>query len=89
MATTFVQINTTNRLGNQLRAAIDQLRTGKDQLARLKAIMDTQIDGSNYSLLESQFGLQTAEGATCYNLVAGAVGDLALSNTTQLLTRCG
>ncbi len=89
MATTFIQINTGMRLGSLDRQAIDQLRSAREALAKLKAIMDTQIDVSDYSLVESQHGLQTGKGQTFYNLIAGANTDLATSNITQLLNWCG
>jgi hypothetical protein len=90
MATTFIPINTGQRLGQQLRSAVDQLQAAKQALTKLKAIMDTQVNGSDYSMVESQFGLQAGQGQTCYNLVSGAGGDLAGStNVTELLAWCG
>lgn len=90
MATTFININTGQRLGSQLRSAIDQLQAAKQALAKLKAIMDTQVSGTDYTMVESQFGLQTGQGATCYNLVAGCNAELgAGTNTTELLAWCG
>lgn len=97
MATTFININTGQRLGAQLRSAIDQVRAARDLLARLRGVMDTQIDGSNYALLESQFGLQAGEGAAAYFQVAAWL-DAISSNasqtavadkTTQLLNQLG
>ena len=90
MATTFIPINTGQRLGAQLRSAIDQLQAARQTLAKLKAIMDTQVNGADYSMVEAQFGLQTGQGQTCYNLVAGAVTDAGNStNITELLSWCG
>jgi hypothetical protein len=90
MATTYIPISTGQRLGSQLRNAIDQLQSAKQALAKLKAIMDTQVDASDYSLVESQFGLQTGQGQTCYNIVAGTNGDIAAStNVSELLSWCG
>jgi hypothetical protein len=90
-AKNFIQVNTGQRLGNQLRNTLDNLRASKDQLAKLKAIMDQQIldDPSLYSVLEQQFGLQTGDGQACYNLVAGVVADLAGANESSLLNRLG
>jgi flagellar capping protein FliD len=90
MATTFITINTGQRLGQQLRSAVDQLQTAKQALAKLKAIMDTQVSVSDYSMVESQFGIQAGQGQTCYNLVAGINTDLGASvNVTELLAWCG
>jgi hypothetical protein len=90
VATTFIPINTGQRLGQQLRNAVDQLQAAKQFLAKLKAIMDTQVNGADYSMVEAQFGLQAGQGQTCYNLVAGSNTDLAASvNITELLAWCG
>lgn len=90
MAATFIPINTGQRLGAQLRNAVDQLQAAKHALAKLKAIMDTQVNVSDYSMVEAQFGLQTGQGQTCYNLVAGTNTDLGAStNVAELLSWCG
>jgi len=93
MATTFIPINTGTRLGQQLRSGLDQLRGSRDVLSKLKQIMDTQINTgvspADYSLLESQFGLQAGQGVTAYNLVAQAIVDLGATNENQLLSWCG
>lgn len=90
MATTFIAINAGQRLGASARQAVDQLRQAKEALAKLKTIMDTQVDVADYSLVESQFGLQAGKGQTFYNLIAGANTDIgASSNVTQLLNWCG
>jgi hypothetical protein len=90
VATTFIPINTGQRLGQQLRNAVDQLQAAKQALAKLKAIMDTQVNGGDYSMVEAQFGLQAGQGQTLYNLVAGGNTDLGGSvNLTELLSWCG
>jgi hypothetical protein len=89
MATTFVPISTSTRLGASLRRAVDTLESAKQQLENLKAVMETQISGSDYTLVESQFGLQAGQGQTAYNLVAGVVSDLHGANTTGLTGQCG
>jgi hypothetical protein len=90
MPTTFIPINTGQRLGQQLRTAVDQLQAARQALQKLKATMDTQINGSDYSMIEAQFGLQAGQGQTLYNLVAGGNTDLAGSvNVTELLSWCG
>jgi len=90
MAKNFIQVNTGQRLGAQFRNAVDQLRNARDQLGKLKSVMDQQIlDDGTYAVVESQFGLQAGDGQACYNLVAGVVTDLAASNETNLLNRVG
>lgn len=90
MATTYISINVGQRLGALDRNTIDQLRVVKESLAKLKAIMDTQVDVNDYSMVESQHGLQAGKGQTFYNLIAGSNTDLAASTSiTQLLNWCG
>lgn len=89
MPTNFLQVNTSTRLGADLRRAVDQLRDVRDRLERLKNVLDTQVDGVNYSLVESQFGLQAGEGQTVYNLVAGAFTAVDAAAVQQLINRVG
>jgi hypothetical protein len=89
-AKNFIQVNTGQRLGAQLRSAVDQLRQSRDALGKLKSVMDQQIlDDATYAVVESQFGLQTGDGQACYNLVAAVVADLAASNEANFLNRLG
>jgi hypothetical protein len=93
MATTFIIVDTTKRLGQQLRTAVDQLREVRDRLRKLKEVMDTQVDltpdPDDYSLLEGQFGLAAGRGQETYNLVAGAFAQANGTPVLQLLERCG
>jgi hypothetical protein len=89
VATTFLPVNTSTRLGADLRRAVDQLRDVRDRLERLKNILDTQVDGTIYTLVESQFGLQAGDGQTAYNLVAGAFAAVDVAAVQQLINRAG
>lgn len=90
MATTYVPINTGQRLGAQLRNAIDQLQSAKQALSKLLAIANTQVNGSDYSMVETQFGLTTGQGQTTYNLIAGTNTDLGNStNVSEIVSWCG
>jgi hypothetical protein len=89
MATTFIPINTGQRLGGDLRRTVDLAREVLDRLEDIKRVMDTQVDGADYSQLESQFGLQTGHGDDVYNLVAGAYAQINVPNVLSLLDRCG
>jgi hypothetical protein len=93
MPTTFLIVDTTKRLGGQMRSAVDQLRDVRDRLRKLKEVMDTQVDltpdPDDYSLLEAQFGIATGKGQEAYNLVAGAFAAVNVTAVLQLLERCG
>ena len=89
MPTTFIPVNTTARLGNELRRTIDLLRELRDRLEKLRFVLDTQVDGANYSMVESQFGLQAGDGQLVYNLVAGAYAAVDTVSVQQLINRVG
>ena len=89
MATTFIAIDTTQRLGSDARREIDRLRASLEGMSQLTDILPTMIDGTDYSLLETQLGLETGEGETFYNLFVGAQAAIDVSAVTQLLNRCG
>lgn len=72
MASNHVPIDTTRRLGQKLRRLADLARELLNALAEAKAVMESQIDGSDYSAVEAQYGLPAGKGQTAYNLVAGA-----------------
>lgn len=69
MATTYIPINTGKPLGAALYDGIRQIQRGIAQLLACQAIAATQINGSDYSQFEQEFGLQSTQGA-------GAKGEL-------------
>lgn len=92
MATTHISIDVTasGGKGQELNQAISQQEMARDTLVRLKAQMETMIDGDDHSLLEAKFGIATGQGETVYNLVAGAVLTLAEdADLVQLINRLG
>jgi hypothetical protein len=89
MAVTYIKVDISKRLGADLRQAVVHGAEFDERLHRLKDVMDTMIDGTDYSRLETEFGVATGQGETVYNLVAGAATDTAGVNITQLLNRLG
>jgi hypothetical protein len=89
MAVQHISINSTKRLGSELRQAVNYGTAFDQQLVKLKDVMETMIDGTDYSRLETEFGLATGKGETVYNLVVGAATDVSGTNITQLLIRLG
>jgi hypothetical protein len=89
MAVQYISINSTKRLGSELRQAVNYGHAFDQSVLKLKEIMETMIDGTDYSRLETEFGLATGKGETVYNLVTGAVTDVSGTNITQLLIRLG
>lgn len=89
MATTYIATNTSKRLGADLRRAVHALKEVRSDFRELKAVMETMIDGSDYSLLETEFGLPTGLGDDTYNLVSGALTDMEDANINQTVIRLG
>jgi hypothetical protein len=89
MAVTYIKVDISKRLGADLRQTVVYGGQFDERLHRLKDVMDTMIDGTDYSRLETEFGLAVGQGETVYNLVAGAATDTAGANITQLLNRLG
>ena len=89
MATTYIPTNTSKRLGADLRQLSHSLKEARSDCRELKAVMETMIDGTDYTVLESEFGLATGDGQTTYNLVSGALMDLEDANIDQFIIRLG
>lgn len=89
MAIEYLTVDTSQRLGSELRQAVNYGNAFDTQVARLKEIMETMIDGTDYSAVEANFGLQAGSGETVYNLVTGAATDTGGTNIHQLLIRLG
>jgi len=85
MANNFITIDTTTRLGSQLRSCIVSMDGTLDLMKRLKAIMDQQTDAIVWTTVEAQFGLPAGKGQTTYNLLASLVSAVDVSATDQFL----
>lgn len=90
MAATFVPIDSSRRLGQQLRRAVDVQRDALDAFNRVKNIMDTQgVDVTDYTPLEAQFGLPAGTGAAVYALVTGTLAAIDVAAVRRTLDRLG
>lgn len=88
MAINYITVNATRALGAELLALSNNLRSDKDRLSKLKAMLDQMTDAVDYSAIEAQVGLPAGKGVLVYNLVAGALADLnANTNVPQLTDR--
>ena len=87
-----ITIDTTKRLGQDLRQLVTCVFAARDISRRLKETMDQHTDGTTWTTLEAQFGLQAGQGQNTYNLVAaltGVSGALEAAAVTQLCDRLG
>lgn len=82
MATTHIAVTKTAEKAPDLTSLVTQAWALHQQAEKVKAAMDTMIDASDYTLLETKFGLGAGDGSTVYNLIAGLV---AQSNATGTL----
>lgn len=89
MAVNYIPIDPAKRLGTRLRRLVDLQREALELSAALKAVMETQIDGTDYAAVEAQFGLPAGKGQTAYNLVAGAKSAVDVSAVRQLVDWLG
>jgi hypothetical protein len=89
MAVQYISIDSTKRLGSELRQAVNYGTAFEQQLDKLKDIMDTMIDGTDYSRLETDFGLATGKGETVYNLVTGSLTALRTGDLAGVIARLG
>jgi hypothetical protein len=89
MAVTYIKVDVSKRLGADLRQTVVHGEQFDERLHRLKDVMDTMIDGTDYSRIETEFGLAVGQGETVYNLVAGAAAGTAAADIHQLLVRLG
>ncbi len=89
MATTYIVIGTETRLAAELRQAVRNLVQAWQQIDHIKDIMDTQAAASDFSLIESQFGLPAGKGETVYNLVAGVRQKLNAADVKAIMAQLG
>lgn len=71
MAIDFLSVDTTKRLGSGLIRAADLMRELRELIAKLTAAADHCNDGSIFTTLEAQFGLQAGKGANVASLLVG------------------
>lgn len=83
MAVTYLPIGNTSH-GQALLQGFRNLNAGRDQLERVLAIMTTAQDGSNFTALETAFGLAPGNGTLVYaelsSMLAKITTDASVSN---------
>lgn len=89
MATTRIEISRAKPHGDNLLTAIAQAKESQDRLYHAKAVMETCIDGADYSLIETVFGAPEGTGQAIYNLVAGAESKIDAADIKTIIARMG
>jgi hypothetical protein len=81
--------NDQQRLSAQLRGAISQLAAAASTLQTLSNVMSQMVSGSDYTTIETYFGVATGEGQTLHDVLGTASSDLQGSPVQGLLQRFG
>ncbi len=80
MARDFIKVDTSNAaVATQARTLVEfarQLRAAYDQGKRIIAIMSHNNDGSNFTDIETLYGLAAGQGQAVFDLVNGSVGSM-------------
>lgn len=82
MAAQHIEPTTQTRLASTLQAMVADANRLAPEIILIKYLMDNMVAGSDYSQLETRFGLPTGQGQTVYNLVAGAWSQLGLNDNS-------
>jgi hypothetical protein len=86
MAINYITVDRSKQMGADFLNIIETLRLYSDKLRQHKELMDNMTDGVTYANIETQYGIATGKGDETYNLVAGAVSELAAdTNFSQLV----
>lgn len=86
MAVNYITVDRSKQQGAQLLAVVEGFRRLQGEMSQIKDMMDNMTDGITYTNVELQFGIATSKGDEMYNLIAGAVSELAAdTNFSQLV----
>jgi hypothetical protein len=83
----YIKIDTTTTTGihaGKLKQGIRQLRDAVDTLVFLRKLMEHMTDESDFTMIETLFGLEAGKGSIVYGLVNGAVGNAQKNLTEQV-----
>jgi len=86
MADNHIEINTSTRLGYELRETVDALITSRARLRAFVQAADQMTDAVNWSVVEARFGIPAGKGASLYSLLAASAQALEESMVLGQLT---
>jgi hypothetical protein len=96
VAGTFIKVDaglSTQKFAADLMQFIQTVRTTMQQGDAIKARMDYMHDGTDFSDLETQFGLPIGTGQIIYDLCNGTIGSMRgafqTANAVELIARVG
>ena len=85
MAQNFIAVDLSSKYGRDVVHMRNQLLEASKACDALKDLMLNMIDGSDYSWVETYFGVATGKGEALYNMVNGTAGELAADSNLQTL----
>jgi hypothetical protein len=80
MAADYITVNRAKQLGNSLVRAADLMRELRELIDKLSDVAGHSFTGSDYSLMETTFGLPTAAGANATTLI-GLINTILNTNS--------
>lgn len=80
MAADYIAVNKTKQLGNTLVAVADLLRDIREKIDKLNDAGNHSFTGSDYTVMEANFGLASGTGANALSLI-GLVNTIFNTNT--------
>jgi hypothetical protein len=91
MATSRVKIATQTTSAGELLRLCRTMQDALAQLPHVKEVMDSMVNGADYSMIATEFGLaDPTQAQTLYNCIAGAKATwLADFNTLALARKVG
>ena len=72
MAANVIAINTNFTISRQLFEVVNNLRTVQEKLPEVLAILNSYINGADYTALENAMGLAAGQGVVLVTLVTNA-----------------
>ena len=89
MATTFVHLDRTQLLAGALYGFAQAIAQARSLGTQIAAVGATQVDGSNYTVFEQEFGLPTGAGSIVYGAITSANTTLSDATLTAICNRLG
>lgn len=89
MPATYIPVPQSNRLALQLRRGVDLVAEGAAILKRTRALIETMVDGSDYTVAAAQFGMPAADIQAAHQLLIASEALSGSDAFATLVTRLG
>jgi hypothetical protein len=90
MAVTYIPVDTAKSLGAQAKMAANMLGEARELVIKHKLIMDAMSSGgTEFTLVETEYGLATGQGAAFYALFGNAKAVIDVATVLSLVNNLG